>query len=436
MSNNKTQNWALLPPKKRNPKPQINLRQEIDEDYQVAEVDEDYQIGEVDEDYLAEEVYSRSDVQTRSGRFCVVCHSKSVKKGNMCEGCLTKPQKVPKKKRSTPPRRSKRQRSSETKDVHNNFYHCKYCDKKFGLKHFKNRQQFGIHCSNCSRELIIDPNPRKRRKKTGNDFKDDNKLDKLLTAVTAVIHEKEETKKLLSQVDQLKGNLTNSYKYEENQITDYNSHLYSQLNHLKESIDSIINYNPETYTCYLTIPEKNGDTLNINFDSMEASLADTIKSVRQIIASTTVNLKADFDTSEVVIEEKFEKKNKSIHQYINSLSSEVELLCKLKEDDEEKYLEQSKVLSEKLLSSRAYIREQYQIMESMFTEDTEEMKTEIHMSLANSEASFEQSIKSEKERLLGKIDEHQLQTISKFQSLQIGSTSLEELLECYRNYRF
>lgn len=30
-------------------------------------------------------------------------------------------------------------------------YYCKYCDKTWDFNHFKNSQQFGAHCSNCSR---------------------------------------------------------------------------------------------------------------------------------------------------------------------------------------------------------------------------------------------------------------------------------------------
>jgi hypothetical protein len=31
-------------------------------------------------------------------------------------------------------------------------YYCKYCDKTWPLSYFRNRQQFGAHCSNCSRK--------------------------------------------------------------------------------------------------------------------------------------------------------------------------------------------------------------------------------------------------------------------------------------------
>ncbi len=30
-------------------------------------------------------------------------------------------------------------------------YYCKYCNKTWDFTHFKNSQQFGAHCSNCSR---------------------------------------------------------------------------------------------------------------------------------------------------------------------------------------------------------------------------------------------------------------------------------------------
>jgi hypothetical protein len=31
-------------------------------------------------------------------------------------------------------------------------YYCKYCNVTWPIHHFKNRQQFGAHCSNCSRK--------------------------------------------------------------------------------------------------------------------------------------------------------------------------------------------------------------------------------------------------------------------------------------------
>lgn len=36
-------------------------------------------------------------------------------------------------------------------DSNNSSYYCRYCDKYFSSAVFRNRQQFGAHCSNCSR---------------------------------------------------------------------------------------------------------------------------------------------------------------------------------------------------------------------------------------------------------------------------------------------
>jgi len=41
--------------------------------------------------------------------------------------------------------------SSDDVEADDSSYHCRYCDKYFSLSYFKNRQQFGAHCSNCSR---------------------------------------------------------------------------------------------------------------------------------------------------------------------------------------------------------------------------------------------------------------------------------------------
>jgi len=37
------------------------------------------------------------------------------------------------------------------------FYYCKYCDNSWPSTHFRNRQQFGAHCSNCSRKRKVNP---------------------------------------------------------------------------------------------------------------------------------------------------------------------------------------------------------------------------------------------------------------------------------------
>ena len=36
--------------------------------------------------------------------------------------------------------------------VGENNYYCRYCDTTWPLNYFRNRQQFGAHCSNCSRK--------------------------------------------------------------------------------------------------------------------------------------------------------------------------------------------------------------------------------------------------------------------------------------------
>jgi hypothetical protein len=38
------------------------------------------------------------------------------------------------------------------------YYYCRYCDKTWPLNYFRNSQQFGAHCSNCSRKKRPSPN--------------------------------------------------------------------------------------------------------------------------------------------------------------------------------------------------------------------------------------------------------------------------------------
>lgn len=42
--------------------------------------------------------------------------------------------------------------SNEPSSEHKDVYWCKYCNLTWPLSYFKNRQQFGAHCSNCSRK--------------------------------------------------------------------------------------------------------------------------------------------------------------------------------------------------------------------------------------------------------------------------------------------
>jgi hypothetical protein len=35
------------------------------------------------------------------------------------------------------------------------YYHCKFCQHTWPQSHFRNAQQFGAHCSNCSRKRKV-----------------------------------------------------------------------------------------------------------------------------------------------------------------------------------------------------------------------------------------------------------------------------------------
>lgn len=61
-----------------------------------------------------------------------------------------KPQKKRKEHDSTPSK-LKDKDASELKENKRKKYYCKYCDQTFSLSQFRNSQQFGAHCSNCSR---------------------------------------------------------------------------------------------------------------------------------------------------------------------------------------------------------------------------------------------------------------------------------------------
>ncbi len=46
---------------------------------------------------------------------------------------------------------------NEVTGVDEEFYFCKYCNQQWPSSHFRNRQQFGAHCSNCSRKRKVGP---------------------------------------------------------------------------------------------------------------------------------------------------------------------------------------------------------------------------------------------------------------------------------------
>jgi len=116
-------------------------------------------------------------------RFCEFCNSSSTPtwrrgpagKGSLCNACgikwrLRKRIKNEKRNvvlfsaspshvmmRSKPPKARvnfKRERNSflsEESSPKRKRYYCKYCNQTWALSHFRNSQQFGAHCSNCSR---------------------------------------------------------------------------------------------------------------------------------------------------------------------------------------------------------------------------------------------------------------------------------------------
>lgn len=47
------------------------------------------------------------------------------------------------------------EQDEENMDSRKNYY-CKFCNKTWDCTHFKNSQQFGAHCSNCSRRPQLD----------------------------------------------------------------------------------------------------------------------------------------------------------------------------------------------------------------------------------------------------------------------------------------
>lgn len=48
-------------------------------------------------------------------------------------------------------------RRNEVTGKMEDIYHCKFCDQAWPASYFRNRQQFGAHCSNCSRRRNVGP---------------------------------------------------------------------------------------------------------------------------------------------------------------------------------------------------------------------------------------------------------------------------------------
>jgi len=112
-------------------------------------------------------------------RFCEFCNSSNTPtwrrgpagKGSLCNACgikwrLRKRMKTEKRSSSSPSssptmmiitkstskrRREHLEKHRESGSPKRKKYYCKYCNQTWALSHFRNSQQFGAHCSNCSR---------------------------------------------------------------------------------------------------------------------------------------------------------------------------------------------------------------------------------------------------------------------------------------------
>jgi len=115
----------------------------------------------------------------RSCEFCSTTQTPMWRKGpsgkaSLCNACgvrwnVTKVDKPEKDKESTSEEESEIIKSTTSdresgvfvrkNDEGNDeeFYYCKYCDNSWPSTHFRNRQQFGAHCSNCSRKRKVNP---------------------------------------------------------------------------------------------------------------------------------------------------------------------------------------------------------------------------------------------------------------------------------------
>jgi len=168
-----------------------------------AAAESDSSLDEIMMSGLNDDFMSADDHHQAPVRFCEFCNSSNTPtwrrgpagKGSLCNACgikwrlrkrLKKNEKgssppsplpsVPDKKVSPPivkpPKKRKepemRPRSPKSKEkdlsaeyfppsIHRDGsskrkkYYCKYCDQTFSLSQFRNSQQFGAHCSNCSR---------------------------------------------------------------------------------------------------------------------------------------------------------------------------------------------------------------------------------------------------------------------------------------------
>lgn len=108
--------------------------------------------------------------KNRKNKFCTYCGTNNTPmwrkgpqgKGTLCNACGVKwslliREKIPKKKKIS---YSEGLYLIYLKKINNFYliennqkeYYCKYCNSKWPTHYFKNTQQFGAHCSNCSRK--------------------------------------------------------------------------------------------------------------------------------------------------------------------------------------------------------------------------------------------------------------------------------------------
>ncbi|EFA80888.1 GATA-binding transcription factor [Heterostelium album PN500] len=153
---------------------------------------------------------------------------------------------------------------TNTSDLEKGYY-CKYCKKTWPQSSFKNSQQFGAHCSNCSRkprgdiEALMSLKKKFSKKRSKDGLYDDDGavplwdtagrynrksmgnhnplLTRLLNIVESQLIEPTELSNIKEEIDSMKTDLTSRKKRRVEQLSSFKQLVNSEMNEMKVNID-------------------------------------------------------------------------------------------------------------------------------------------------------------------------------------------------------
>ncbi|GAM26344.1 hypothetical protein SAMD00019534_095190 [Acytostelium subglobosum LB1] len=189
-------------------------------------------------------------------------------------------------------------------------YFCKYCKKTWPQSSFKNSQQFGAHCSNCSRkprgeiEALMSL---KKLTKSGRVLEDDGAvplwdtnsnssssssqnplLVRLLSIVENQLLEPEELSSIKEEINGLKSDMLEKKKRRIDQLESNKNNINKELNEMRAKINEYITSNEHTKRDYIdTIKKEYDDRVHDSDTQFGESPSHTVPATKHHLTPTT-----------------------------------------------------------------------------------------------------------------------------------------------------